>query len=139
MILFYHIHSLFVSAFNFSCSIENEKPEKAKKISIHSNCKFIKHITSFAHYSPFCEERTEIPDINGVFLYNSNIPIQFTFHGPGEPIEKDNEDQLDRNIFNSHNRDVFDGLGLAFIRSKDKQAGKIYAAARTEGMEMVSI
>ena len=120
MIFLNHIQGLSIPVSFFSYLMENKKTQTLKNIPNFIERKFKKNIISCDHNSPFYEERMEIPDIKGELLFNANIPIQFTIQGSGEPVEKENEDPLDRNIFNSHNRCVFDRLALTFFRPKDK-------------------
>jgi len=98
----------------------------ADRESIRSDAGDVAHIT------------VEILDEEGVMVPTASNRIRFTVRGKGELIGVDNGNPVDRDSFQDSERDAFNGLALAIVRSTDK-AGKITLTAESEGLKGATI
>lgn len=81
----------------------------------------------------------EIVDGNGDLVRNANNHITFSSSGPGEIVATDNGFEADFTPFPSLERDAFNGLALAIVRTKKGEAGSITVKASATGMVEASI
>lgn len=76
-----------------------------------------------------------VADKDGQVVPRSMHPISFEVSGPGEIVATDNGDPTDMTSFPSKDRNAFNGLALAIVRTKQRQSGKIIVIARSDGLE----
>ncbi len=62
--------------------------------------------------------------------------IHFDIEGPGEIIATDNGDPTSFELFQSHDRNAFNGLCLVIVRSKSGELGKIKLTAKADGLKI---
>ena len=75
-----------------------------------------------------------VADKNGLLVPRSQNRIRFDITGPGEIVATDNGDATSFESFQSHERDAFNGLCLAIVRTKAGESGKITLRATSEGL-----
>lgn len=75
-----------------------------------------------------------ITDKNGFTVPRSNNTIQFEIDGPAEMIATDNGDPTNMIPFPSHEREAFNGLALAIIRSKAGIPASITVTVKSPGL-----
>jgi beta-galactosidase len=80
-----------------------------------------------------------VADDNWRPVPRSNNRVQFQIEGPGEIIATDNGDPTSFAPFQWPERDAFNGLALAIVRSKPDQPGKIKLKALSDGLKPASI
>ncbi len=80
-----------------------------------------------------------IADKNGNLVPRTKNRIQFEIEGPGEIIATDNGSPIDFESFQSKQRNAFNGLALAIIRTKAGQSGTITVKAIAEGLEPATV
>ncbi|MCL4703623.1 DUF4982 domain-containing protein [bacterium] len=76
-----------------------------------------------------------VTDKNGLTVPNANNPIKFEMDGPGEIVASDNGDPTNLVPFPSHEREAFNGLALAIVRSQAGKPGSITITAKSPGLE----
>jgi beta-galactosidase len=80
-----------------------------------------------------------ITDGNGLTVPRANDPIRFSIEGPGEIVATDNGDPTSLVPFPSHEREAFNGLALAVIRSKAGESGSIAVTAKSPGLNEAQV
>lgn len=78
-------------------------------------------------------------DKNGLLAPTAKNAIRFIVEGPGEIVATDNGDPTSFVPFQSPERETFNGLGLAIVRAKVGQPGKITLRAESSGLEGASV
>jgi beta-galactosidase len=78
-----------------------------------------------------------VEDENGVMVPLANNAIHFKISGPAEVVATDNGDATDLTAFPSHDRNAFNGLALAIVRSS--QPGSAILEASSPGLETAQI
>lgn len=76
-----------------------------------------------------------VKDKNGLTVPTANNQIEFEIEGSGEIIATDNGDPTSFVPFNSHRRELFSGLALVIIRSKNGVVGPITVTAKSSGLK----
>jgi beta-galactosidase len=79
-----------------------------------------------------------VTDQAGLMSPCADNPIHFEIEGPGEIVATDNGDPTNFEPFPSHDRKAFNGLCLAIVRGKARQAGKIKLTATADGLKTIS-
>ena len=74
-------------------------------------------------------------DKNNLMVPNARNLIKFEIEGPGEIVATDNGDPTNMVPFPSHEREAFNGLALAIVRSKHGISGSIIIIARSPGLK----
>ena len=74
-----------------------------------------------------------VEDKHGLTVPLAGNAIHFDISGPGEIVATDNGDPTDLNAFPSHDRNAFNGLALAIVRSD--QPGKVTLEASSPGLK----
>jgi beta-galactosidase len=77
-----------------------------------------------------------VTDKSGLTAPRATNQIHFEIEGPGEIVATDNGDPTSLEVFQSHDRKAFNGLGLVIIRGKAGQPGKIKLTANSDGLKM---
>jgi beta-galactosidase len=80
-----------------------------------------------------------VADKSGSLVPRSKNRIRFEIEGPGEIIATDNGDATSFELFQSQERNAFNGLALVIVRSKAGQAGSIKITAQSEGLKPASV
>jgi beta-galactosidase len=80
-----------------------------------------------------------VADKRGRLVPRSKNRVRFEIEGPGEIVATDNGDPTSFESFQSPERDAFNGLALAIVRSKPGQPGKIILKARSDGLKPASV
>ncbi len=75
-----------------------------------------------------------IADENGLLVPRSKNRIHFTLSGPGEIVATDNGDATNLESFQAKERNAYNGLCLAIVRTKAGQAGQIKLKAQADGL-----
>jgi beta-galactosidase len=83
--------------------------------------------------------KVTVEDKHGLVVAQADNAIHFEISGPGEIVATDNGNPIDLTSFASHERNVFNGLALAIVRSKVAQTGTIKLTARSDGLKSASI
>ena len=76
-----------------------------------------------------------VVDKDGLIVPHANTRIHFEVEGPGEIVATDNGDPTSFELFQSHDRDAFNGLCLVVVREKLGQPGIIKLTAKTDGLK----
>src|SRR5262249_8629665 len=77
-----------------------------------------------------------VVDGSGSTVPRAEDRIHFEVEGPGEIVATDNGDPTTFELFQSHDRNTFNGLCLTIIRAKPGQPGKIQVKARADGLKL---
>jgi len=72
-----------------------------------------------------------ITDKNGLTVPRADDPVRFSIEGPGDIVATDNGDPTNLVPFASHERQAFNGLALAIVRSKPQDSGSITVTAES--------
>ncbi|MDD4032367.1 MAG: beta-galactosidase GalB [Bacteroidales bacterium] len=80
-----------------------------------------------------------IADKDGLTVPRSKNRVKFTISGPGEIVATDNGDATCLESFKSPQRNAFNGLCLAIIRTKRGETGEIRVTATSEGLSEASV
>lgn len=80
-----------------------------------------------------------VMDKNNLTVPNANNLIKFEIEGPGEIVATDNGDPTNMVPFPSHEREAFNGLALAIIRSKQGISGSIIVKAKSAGLKEAKV
>lgn len=75
-----------------------------------------------------------LADENGLAVPRTNRRVKFELAGPGELIATDNGDPTDHTSFQSPERNAFNGLALAIVRTRAGEPGAITLRATSEGL-----
>jgi beta-galactosidase len=75
-----------------------------------------------------------IVDKDDVLVPHANNRVCFSIDAPGEIVATDNGDPTNLESFQSRERDAFNGLCLAIVRSRPDQAGTITLKAESGGL-----
>ncbi|GGY35831.1 beta-galactosidase GalB [Pseudoduganella albidiflava] len=75
-----------------------------------------------------------IADKDGRPVPRSGNRVKFTLSGPGDIIATDNGDPTSFESFQSRERNAFNGLALAIVRTRAGQAGKLVLTATADGL-----
>jgi len=78
-------------------------------------------------------------DNKGIIVPEASNMIKFQVSGPAEIVATDNGDPGDLLAFSSKERNAFNGLALAIIRSKSKKTGTIKVTAESNGLPLAQI
>ena len=62
--------------------------------------------------------------------------IHFDMEGPGEIVATDNGDPTSFELFQSHDRNAFNGFCLVIVRGKASQPGQLELTAKAEGLKI---
>ena len=76
-----------------------------------------------------------VTDNNGLTVPTANNKIQFEIEGSGEIVATDNGDPTNFVPFPSHEREAFNGLAVAIIRSKPGESGSITVTTNSPGLK----
>jgi beta-galactosidase len=76
-----------------------------------------------------------VTDKDGLTAPRADNRIHFDIEGPGEIVATDNGDPTSFELFQSHDRNAFNGLCLAIVREKAGQAGNITVTATAHGLK----
>jgi beta-galactosidase len=77
-----------------------------------------------------------VTDKVGVTAPRATNQIHFQIEGPGEIVATDNGDPTSFELFQSHDRNAFNGLCLVIIRGKTGNPGKITVTATADGLQV---
>ncbi len=77
----------------------------------------------------------KITDKDGLMVPRTNNLIEFSLEGPGEIVATDNGDPTNMVSFASKQREAFNGLCLAIVRSKAGIPGTIIVTAKSSGLK----
>jgi len=80
-----------------------------------------------------------VTDNNGLTVPIANNQIQFEIEGSGEIVATDNGDPTNFVPFLSHEREAFNGLALAVIRSKPGEPGLIKVTVKSPGLKEAKV
>jgi beta-galactosidase len=80
-----------------------------------------------------------VQDTAGLMVPRSKNRIKFAIEGPGEILATDNGDATCLESFQSPERDAFNGLALAIVRSREGKAGSIKITATSEGLQPATV
>jgi beta-galactosidase len=80
-----------------------------------------------------------IADRRGDMVPRSKNRVRFRVEGPGEIVATDNGNPTDLERFGSTERNAFNGLALAIVRTFPGQRGTITVSAQSEGLEPATI
>jgi beta-galactosidase len=80
-----------------------------------------------------------VADAEDRLVPRSSNPIRFEVSGPGEIVATDNGDPTDTVVFSSRDREAFNGLALAIIRTSAGQPGQIVVTATSQGLTTASV
>ncbi|MBB3221034.1 beta-galactosidase GalB [Pseudoduganella umbonata] len=75
-----------------------------------------------------------IADKDGRPVPRTSNRVKFTLTGPGDIIATDNGDPTSFESFQSRERNAFNGLALAIVRTRAGQAGKLVLTATAQGL-----
>jgi beta-galactosidase len=75
-----------------------------------------------------------VTDRDGLTVPRSQPLVSFSIEGPGEIVATDNGDPTSFVSFPSHEREAFNGLVLAIIRTKEGSVGQITVNATSPGL-----
>ncbi|HPR31283.1 MAG TPA: beta-galactosidase GalB [Prolixibacteraceae bacterium] len=76
-----------------------------------------------------------VADREGNTVPRSHHPIRFSIDGPGEIVATDNGDPTSLVSFSSTEREAFNGLCLAIVRSQKGSPGTIRLSAQSDGLK----
>ncbi len=76
----------------------------------------------------------KVVDNNGLMVPRSNPKINFTIDGPGEIVATGNGDATDLTSFLSKERNAYNGMCLAIVRSLEGQTGTIRIKAESDSL-----
>jgi beta-galactosidase len=79
-----------------------------------------------------------VADKSGLLVPRSKNRISFSITGPGEIVATDNGNAIDLEPFQSKERNAYNGLALAIIRSTG-EAGSIVLKAESPGLQSASV
>jgi len=77
-----------------------------------------------------------IKDKSGVMNPRANNRIHFDLEGPGEIVATDNGDPTNMELFQSHDRNAFNGLCLVIVRGMPGQSGTVKVTATADGLKV---
>lgn len=77
-----------------------------------------------------------IKDKSGVMNPRAKNRIHFDIAGPGEIVATDNGDPTNMELFQSHDRNAFNGLCLVIVRGIPGQSGTIKVKATADGLKV---
>jgi beta-galactosidase len=80
-----------------------------------------------------------IADRDGLTVPRTHNRVSFSITGPGEIVATDNGDATSFESFQSKERNAFNGLALAIVRTLPGQGGKVVVRARAEGLESAEV
>lgn len=80
-----------------------------------------------------------VADKSGAMVPRSKNRVRFEIDGPGEIIATDNGSPIDFESFQSKERNAFNGLALAIVRTKQGQPGTITLRAISDGLEPATV
>jgi beta-galactosidase len=80
----------------------------------------------------------QVTDKEGWIVPDASLPVIFSIEGPGEIMATDNGDPTDLTPFPSLQRNLFNGLGLAVVRSGKNAPGRIILTVSSPGLESAS-
>ena len=106
---------------------------KLASIKLTSDCKQIT-----ADNQDVAQIRVEVLDAKGNIVPTADNLIKFNLKGNGKLLGLENGDPSDHEPYNSDQRKVFNGLGLAIIQA-GKTPGKITLTASGEGPDGISV
>jgi len=78
-------------------------------------------------------------DGRGVLAPTAKNRIRFSVEGPGEIVATDNGDATSFELFQSHQREAFNGLCLVIVRGKPGTEGKITVRAEAASLQSASV
>ena len=78
--------------------------------------------------------KVKVTDNNGLVVPGANNLIEFSIEGPGEIIATDNGDPSNMEPFSSKEREAFNGLALAIVRSISGERGTIKVTTKSDGL-----
>jgi len=76
-----------------------------------------------------------IVDKAGKLVPRTHNRIRFSLSGPGEIVATDNGDATSFESFQSHDRNAFNGLALAIVRTRAGEKGQLVLSATAEGLD----
>jgi beta-galactosidase len=76
-----------------------------------------------------------IADANGTLVPRSKNKVRLSIEGPAEIVATDNGDPTSFEPFQAKERNAFNGLCLAIVKTKPGQAGAITVKAESEGLK----
>ncbi|HWI58829.1 MAG TPA: beta-galactosidase GalB [Bacillota bacterium] len=77
-----------------------------------------------------------VTDQSGWTVPRASNRIHFDIQGPGEIVATDNGDPTSFELFQSHDRNAFNGLCLVIVRAKSGQPGTIQLRASADGLKL---
>jgi len=80
-----------------------------------------------------------VVDKDGVLVPRANNRIKFELEGPGEIAATDNGDATSFEPFQSPEKDVFNGLAIAIVRSKAGRTGTLRLSAKSDGLDSAAV
>jgi beta-galactosidase len=80
-----------------------------------------------------------IADRDGLTVPRTHNRVSFSITGPGEIVATDNGDATSFESFQSKERNAFNGLALAIVRTLPGQGGKVVVRVRAEGLESAEV
>jgi beta-galactosidase len=80
-----------------------------------------------------------IADKDGRQVPRSHDRITFKLSGPGEIVATDNGDATSLEPFQSHERNAFNGLALAIVKTRAGEGGKLTLTASADGLEPAQV
>jgi len=81
----------------------------------------------------------QVTDAEGLTVPDAGNLIRFSVEGPGELVATDNGDPTDMIPFPLHQRNAFNGLALAIVRSKPGEKGNITVHAVSGGIKGATV
>ncbi len=79
-----------------------------------------------------------VMDKDGVIAPRASDRIHFEIGGPGEIVATDNGDPTSFELFQSHDRNAFNGLCMVIVRGKAGEPGRISLTATAQGLKVGS-
>ncbi len=76
-----------------------------------------------------------IADAKGLLVPRSKNRVRFEVSGPADIIATDNGDATDHEVFQSKERNAYNGLCLAIVRTRPGQPGAITVRAASDGLQ----
>lgn len=80
-----------------------------------------------------------ITDDKGLMVPRSKNRVRFEIEGPGDLIATDNGSPIDLELFQSAERNAFNGLALAIVRTRAGETGTITLRAMSEGLRPATV
>ncbi|HYG21419.1 MAG TPA: beta-galactosidase GalB [Verrucomicrobiae bacterium] len=80
-----------------------------------------------------------VADRRGGMVPRAKNRIRFEIEGPGELIATDNGSPIDFESFQSVERNAFNGMALAIVRTKPGESGTITVKATADGLEAATV